>query len=176
MLISFPQNRYERRHGIEGRRCPWMPYSSSVPQETVFFATTPLANCPNVKCRPMSTSSPRFGCVNTASVFLATRPSLTLDLTPLTKCGTALNLPSVMRSSASPVWKAMQSRGILTCTVSPVRERMYRPASGSGDAVSSGRGGRDAPFRSTAVGTAVLVACSSMNIAEVSPVRQPWSR
>ena len=62
------------------------------------FLRTPLANSPNVNPLVTSTTSSRFGCVNTANVFRATLiPSLSpvrsAGSTPLTKCGTALKRP-----------------------------------------------------------------------------------
>ena len=41
------------------------------PQPVVFFFTTPRANSPNVNPVRKSTTSFKFGCVNTANVFLA---------------------------------------------------------------------------------------------------------
>lgn len=123
----------------------------------------------------ISTTSPKFGCVNTARVFLAIFPLLIAGLTPRTKCGTALNFPLVILSSVSPVWKAMASRGILTCTVSPVLDLMYSPALGSGLALSSFSAGRVAPAAAP-LGTRDDVSSSLTNMAEVRAVRQPWSR
>lgn len=86
-----------------------------------------LANSPNVIPFSTSTSSSKFGCVNTANVFLAT-PSPVLPiyrfLGALTKCGTALNFPFVIISKASPVWKARCEGGMSTLMVSEVRDRM----------------------------------------------------
>jgi len=108
----------------------------------VCLSTTPLANCAKVVPFSRSTTSPKFGCVNTANVFLATRIVLFAStFGPFTKCGTALNFPLVISSSVSPVWKARQSAGMFTLVVRPMRERIYRPASGSGEDCNVESGG-----------------------------------
>lgn len=96
------------------------PIFLSQPTRHVFLPTTPLANSPNVIPVPPSTTSPKFGCVNTANVFLATLP----PPPPFTKCGTARNFPFVISSSASPVWKARLACGMLIFVIEALREWM----------------------------------------------------
>lgn len=53
---------------------------------------------------------------------------------------------------------------------------MYNPAAGSGDEGSSVRGASDVEVKPYPMGITGKDLVSFMNIAEVRPVRQPWSR
>ena len=60
-----------------------------------------------------------------------------------TKCGTARNLPPVINSNASPVWKPRHEAGISTFVMTEFLDLIYRPADGDGTEGKAGRGGRE---------------------------------
>ena len=119
------------------------PVQTAISNTHKCFRTAIFANSPNVISFDLSITSCGFGCINIASVFLATALVSGLALGPLTKCGTALNAPLVMICSASPVWNATQLDGMSTLIAEPFRDRMYRPAAGSGDLGRKGKTGTE---------------------------------